>query len=198
MNKAIKLGLVSLLLCSGIQSINAATPGYYAGIGLGVSQLADIENFYQLDHDALAGRFFLGYNINEYLGVETSYSELGETRYYIPGTFVTGDYSIYSLSLVGKLYLPLGNQSPANLYALVGASQLWGKFDISYGSLPLLDFSSDGTALTIGAGVSYDINQYVTLNGEITAYTDREQTDAFYDSGIPKSILATVGLAYKF
>lgn len=196
MNKAIKLGFVSLLLCSNSQLINAATPGAYIGGGAGISQLAPESDLNKKDENVLGGRVFLGYNFNNYLGLEASYSSLGKTSYYDERyPLVTGDYSLSAASLVGKLYFPLSNESPANLYVLLGGAHLWGNFDVTFRSMSLASFSSSGSVATVGAGASYDLNQHLTANLEISGFGENESPN---DIGIPRSMLATLNLAYKF
>lgn len=196
MNKTIKKGLVCLLLCSNYQLINATTPGAYLGGGAGVGQLAPEIGLNKTEENILGGRVFFGYNFNNYIGLETNYSALGKTHYYdINYPLITGDYSLSAVSLVGKLYLPFAKESSANIYALLGGSQLWGKFDIAYHSMSLASFSTTAIVPTAGIGASYDINQHLTTNLELSGFGEKESLN---DLGIPQSMLATFTLAYKF
>ena len=196
MNKSIKLGLVSLVLYTNPQLIIAATPGTYFGGGAGIGQLASEVGLNKTEENVLGGRVFFGYNFNNYFGLETNYSALGKTRYYdFYYPLLTGDYSLNVVSLVGKLYLPLSKESPANLYALVGGAQLWGTFDVAYHSMSLANFSTSATVPTAGIGASYDLNQHLTTNLELSVFGEKK---SLVDLGIPQSMLATLSLAYKF
>jgi len=196
MNKAIKLGLVSLLLCSNSQLINAATPGAYIGGGAGISQLAPESGLNKREDSVLGGRVFFGYNFNDNLGLEASYSSLGKTHYYdMRYPLVTADYTLSAASLVGKIYFPLSKESPANLYILLGGAQLWGNLDVAYHSMSLANFSTNALLPTAGAGASYDLNKHLTANLEVSVFSEQESKK---DLGIPQSMLATLNLAYKF
>lgn len=196
MNKAIKLGLVSLVLSCNSQFINAATPGAYLGGGVGLGRLAPESGLNKTKDSVLGGRVFFGYNFNDYIGIEANYSALGKTHYYDYNyPLVTGDYSLKAMSLVGKVYLPFAKDSPANLYFLLGAAQLWGNFDVAYRSFSLANFSTDAIVPTAGVGFSYDINQHLAASVDLSAFGEKESEDHL---GIPQSMLATFNLAYKF
>jgi len=196
MNKVIKFGIVSLVLCSNPQLIFAATPGAYLGGGAGLGQLASEADLNKTKNNVFGGRVFLGYNFNDYIGLEANYSALGKTTYYDPFyPSVTGDYSLNAVSLVGKFYLPLSKESPANLYALVGGAQLRGNFDIAYQAMNLAKFSTNAFVPTAGLGASYDLNQHLIANLEVSFFGEKKSLD---DIGIPQSMLATFSVAYKF
>lgn len=196
MNKVIKSGLLSLALCTTTTLINAATPGAYIGGGAGLSHLNIESGLNRVDNNVFGGRVFFGYNFNNYFGLETNYSALNKTSFYVANNpFVTGDYSINALSLVGKLYLPLGTDGRINLYVLGGAAQSYGKFDIAYQSLSVLNFSDNGVVPTAGLGISYDINEQFTAGLEVSGFGEKDDPNTM---GIPASSLATLSLAYKF
>jgi opacity protein-like surface antigen len=194
MNIAIKLGLVSLVLCSNSQLINA-TPGAYFGGGAGIGRLAPEEGLNKREENVLGGRVFFGYNLNNYLGLEANYAALNKTHYYdLNYPLITGDYSLNALSLVGKLYLPLP-QSPVNLYVLLGAAQLLGNFDVTYQSRSLVNVSTNAIVPTAGVGVSYNLNHSLIANLEVSGFGKKQPFD---DLDIPQSMLATLSLAYQF
>lgn len=196
MNKAIKLGLIPVVLFMNSGLINAATPGAYFGLGIGASSLEPQFGLYKDKESGFGGRVFAGYNFNRYLGLETNYSTLGKTRYFdINYPQFAGDYTLSALSLVGKAYLPFSDENPFNLYAQVGAAQVYGKYDVVYHSVSLVRSSDHGFVPTAGIGATYDINQRLTLGLEFSGFGEIESS---YRLGVPSSALATLSLAYKF
>lgn len=196
MNKVIQSGLLSLALCTTPTLLNAATPGAYIGGGAGVSQLNIDSDLNRVNDNVFGGRVFFGYNFNNYFGIEANYSNLNKTRFYLgDNPFVNGEYSINALSLVGKLYLPLGTEGRANLYILGGAAQAYGDFDLTYQSMSVLNISDNGIVPTVGLGINYDINEKFTAGLEVSGFGEKNDPDTF---GIPASSLATLSLAYKF
>lgn len=220
MNKIVKTSAVIISSLSLVGLANAAQLGPYAGIGLGYSQLntpsinnSDMGTFATStsnDRGGVGGRVFGGYNFNQYFGLEAAYATYASSKdklsINIPG-LMTGSGSIKwtesALSLVGKVYLPIQN-SQFNLYALGGAAEVFssvkGSANIQsiYGS-----FSSSDTTKTralrptYGLGASYDINQQLATQLEVSRIQGRGnlKTD---DHAIANADLVTLNLAYKF
>ncbi|MBL7479413.1 outer membrane beta-barrel protein [Legionella bononiensis] len=196
MNKVIKSSLLLMALCTTSTAINAATPGAYIGGGAGLSHLNIDAGLNRVDDSVFGGRAFFGYNFNNYLGIEANYSGFNKTHLYLNNNpLVNGEYSINALSLVGKLYLPLGTDGRINLYILGGAAQSYGKFDVTYQSLSVLNFSDNGVVPTAGLGINYDINEQFTGGLELSGFGEKNDP---YTIGIPASSLLTLSLAYKF
>ncbi len=196
MNKVLKLGLLSFVLCTSSQLINASSTGAYFGGGIGAGQLHSQTGLIQNDGNVLGGRVFFGYHLNPYLGLEVNYFALDETRYFdFDYPFISGNYSINGFSLVGKAYAPFSNESPFNLYALLGVAEVKGTFDVAYQSVSLLTFSDSGIVPTVGIGLSYDLNQRLTVGLECSVFGEKKSSDSL---GIPTSSLATLNIAYKF
>lgn len=142
-NKIIKTsaGLLTTLLLANVAV--AATPGTYAGLGIGSSNqniptITSIVNTYFEDspfedftststnhHSGTAGRIFAGYNFNKYLGVESGFTHYAQAQSTVTetDTFHSQEAKLTStlntVDLVGKAYLPLAN-SGLNLYGLAG------------------------------------------------------------------------------
>jgi OOP family OmpA-OmpF porin len=115
---------------------NAATPGAYAGIGLGSSTLRtpdsylfNIDNAYsgtnKHQRGGLGGRVFAGYNVNNYFGLEAGYASYASSQYKASadGANASLKYSLDAVSLVGKAYLPI-DDSGFNVYALGGLADV--------------------------------------------------------------------------
>lgn len=195
MKKLLKVSVFPLALVMGSSVLNAAQPGVYLGAGGGVGVLRDEPGLIK-DDGVLAGRLFLGYNFNRYVGVETNFTafetaKVGSSRY--PN--LSGDYSFNALSLVGKAYLPFSKDSPFNVYALLGVAEANNKLKVynNYGSA--VTVSDNGLVANAGFGASYDLNQNFTLGLEFSAFGEKKSSSSM---GIASNGLGTLSLAYKF
>ena len=198
MSKAVNVFLSSVVLFASTTTlVSAASPGAYLGAGGGYSALEPAADATMLNDGGLGGRFFAGYNFNQYFGIESNYSTFYKTRY-TPNDYqnLSIDYQLNALSLVAKGYLPLAEGSPFNLHASIGAAQVYADIDAMNQSTKLLSDSDSGLVATIGFGASYDINQHVTADLEASVFGNKEGNYSHF--GIQSAALATLGLAYKF
>ncbi len=142
------LVLAGLLIAGGVQ---AATPGFYVGGGLGYADL-NTNNPYKhttiedADSSSMRSsntnfgyRLFTGWNYNQYVGLEFGYANYGsaENKFSMTNGFITDDQSyafmgnldskinhdLSAISLVGKAYYPIGD-SGFNVYALAGVARV--------------------------------------------------------------------------
>lgn len=175
--------------------VQAATPGAYFGAGIGVAQLGDITHFTQSDDSHLGGRAFVGYNFNNYLGLEANYYGLGSSRYTYYNRYYQLDYSINAIGLVGKAYIPLVDNS-WNLYGLLGVAQLQGKWNIrERARVTLFERSPSALTATVGVGVNVELNSKLTTAFEVQVFEKKDDEIGF--DFIPGSALASVSLSYK-
>ena len=162
--KAILSGLLLATSLSLPLVSQAAQPGLYLGVGLGSAD--DVV----LDETSAASKVFAGINLNQFLGMEVSYVNLGD---YVNGN-ITQDGVAYEL--VG--YLPL---SPyVDIFGKVGAFN----WNVSSGSL-----SSRGTDSDYGFGISAEVSPRVRLRGEYQKFQDVDGGDVN---------LASVSVSYHF
>lgn len=200
MNTSIKLVFSSALLFAATEFVHAATPGAYAGIGAGHSYAQDYDDVIRFDDGGFAARLFAGYNFNPYVGVEANYADFYRSQYgeYYHNYPVMIDYKSSAASLAGKLYLPLA-QNKANLYAILGVAQVYTDMNIrllNIYSSPTM--SSNGLVATVGLGTSYELNQRLTVNAELSGFGEKNASEFDEGFGFPGNGLATIGLAYKF
>lgn len=196
MNKVLKSGIFSFVLCASPQLTNAASPGAYFGGGAGLAQLESLSGFNQADDNVFGARAFFGYNFNRHFGIEANYYSINKASYMNNDYRHFGvDASLNALSLVGKAYLPLSDESPVNLYVLLGIAQLNEKLDFTYQELSWATASDNGVVPTLGLGVTYELNQHLTTGIELSAFSGKKPKDS---AGIPSSALASLSLAYKF
>lgn len=197
MNKALKRAVLPAIFLVSSHFSAAATPGAYLGGGAGYSSVEEISDTVNQSDGGLAGRVFVGYNFNHYLGIEANYARLADTNFSFPqyrNVFINLDLS--AVSVVGKLYLPVSVDNRLNLYAALGIAQMYSHFDGKFQSRTFLDDSDDGLVGTAGLGISYDLNRHWTTMAEFSAYDDKDVSDSHL--GFPQSTLATISLAYKF
>lgn len=232
MKKTAKI-CVAVLSLSALTSLSAyaATPGAYAGLGLGYGKQAtgykkDKDLNPQLKQSAnqagIAGRLFVGYNLNKYFGVEAGVNQYSNSSYSSRGQNVDGidtnnhnspakfnahtvaDAKLTTFDLVGKAYLPI-KDSGFNLYALGGAALEHSSVTISGHSKNLTNnvvknTHTSSTANQVrpvaGAGLSYDIpNTQLTTSLE---YSHTFGSSEIKNSNVPSADLVTVNLAYNF
>jgi OmpA-OmpF porin, OOP family len=135
-------------------------PGWYVGGDFGKF---DIE-----DEDDTAWRIVGGYQINRTFAAELGYSTL----------FDKSGVEVTAWELVGIASFPVANK--LSIFGKLGFA-MWEADAGSFGS-------TDGTDLTFGAGVQYDITPKLGIRGQWQRY-DIDDSDGD---------LFTVGLIYKF
>lgn len=200
MNTSTKWVLSSALLLAATQFAHAATPGAYAGIGGGYSSTQDYDDAIRFDDGGFAARLFAGYNFNSYFGVEANYSNFHQVDYgfYYYNYPVTLNYKSSAVSLAGKLYLPLAHNK-ANVYAMLGMAQVYTDMKVRFFNIYSSPTeSSSGLVPTAGLGASYELNQRLTVNAEVSGFGEKRVSEFDDDFGFPSNGLATIGLAYKF
>lgn len=155
MKKLIPLAAISAM---SMPAVAAEMDGFYSSVGAGV---------YELDSGEFSGtaptmKFLGGYNFNENIALEASYSRLFESSELIEGTRIDIDGNVWDLS--AKLSYPMGNRfSP------------YGRLGYSY--IDLSAFAQDQTdsvrlndydnAFTWGVGATYKINNRFAVGGEV-------------------------------
>jgi len=188
--------VLPLFLLAGAGLAQATIPGVYVGGGAGLSSLeSHFGSFKNQDVRRFGGRIFLGYNFTDYLGLETNYTVFEKTKYLdINNPYSNNsEYALSNLSLVGKVYLPLGD-APFNAYGLLGAARAYGKLDRSYSSHYVVSNSYNEFVPTAGLGLNYDISQRFTAGLELSGFGHRKAADNF---GIPNTALATLNFSYR-
>ena len=198
MNKAVNVFLssVALLVAMG-ELANAATPGAYLGAGAGYSALEAASDADKLDQGGLGGRAFAGYNFNHYFGLESNYSTFFKTRYVLNDyRNVAIDYKLNALSLVAKGYIPLPEDAPFNLYASLGAAQVYADIDAKVNLSTFFSDSDSGLVPVFGFGANYDINKRLTAVLDCSLFGKKKADYSHF--GVQSSMLATLSLAYKF
>jgi len=137
---------------------SAIDKGFYVGGGIGVASF-DVADFYE-DYQPLlfeegnpGFKFFGGYRILRYLGVELGYTDYGtvikhEELRPVGNQSLSVGINQWDASVLGML--PLGKK--ISLYAKVGAAS-WDTDVIAENGPDTEDLSSSGTDLTYGLGL---------------------------------------------
>lgn len=224
MRKTAKLS-IAILAASLLTSAAAyaATPGTYAGLGLGAGKQdtakLNLSNPYgitfgqNVSNTGLAGRIFAGYNFDNNFGIEA-----GITQYTNADTKFTGnnlvsgelsgsaEYQMTTFDLIGKAYLPL-SETGFNVYGLGGISLVHSKTtvkataknsSINYAESIKQSKSQDNIRPVLGLGASYDIPQTQLTTSWEYKHTFGKGNVKNSINAIPSADLVTLNLGYNF
>lgn len=213
--------ILSVFLCfSALANITyAANPGVYFGAGLGLSKLMTTDD-YPFDYTVgtqgeaskerggLGGRVFIGYNLNQYLGLEGGYAGYAASKYNatVDHSSSSLSYGLKAFDLVAKAYLPVSD-SGFNLYALGGAALATDVTRYNDGGVPAASgytLPASGASLVrhkilpvYGAGIGYDFSKAVSANIEFSHLKGWGNTDTNAQA-IPSANLLTLNFSYHF
>lgn len=186
----IKKAIVAIsLLLALVEFAGAVAPGFYAGGGLGVSRLDTKDHPLlndrgwshrvdsAIDRGGLGWKAFIGYNLNEFLGLELAYNAYADSKY--AGAVMVGNSrlvisrknSLNAVSLVGKAALPLGD-SGFSIYGLAGGAQVNSRMQSTgEGQINSYFFNSGW----IGGSTSASQNKFRLMYGGGAGYAFSEQ-----------------------
>lgn len=197
----------------------AAVMGAYAGLGVGYGNLRTPKGYAFNPNDPTitsnsrksggwAGRAFVGYNFNRFIGIETGWAYYPRSLYRASDIF--GDnsslqYNAKAVDAVIKAYMPIG-YTGASVYILAGAAYVTETVNFQDGGIDNADsfvFPPDGkthiyhTRPLYGVGASFDFPCHITTAIE---FTQIQRLNRFTKNGlsIPFINLATFQLIYRF
>lgn len=142
-----------------------------------------------VDHSDSGWSLFAGYRFNPYLGVEGGYADLGRNS--VDAVFAgTGvgfgrrtDLSAWNVVGIGSF--PLSDH--LSLFGKAGVSRWKAKGDTHSGP-SYVAFDEDGTRLTYGAGMTYDLTQSTKIRAEWERYQMKPMSSDlnvdYYSAGI--------------
>jgi len=182
---------------AGNQTALAADPnaGFYGGLGVG-------RNYTDLDSGSIAGakdekdtawKFFGGYQINRYIGIEGGYVDLGKAS--VTGASggnpaaATLDSKVWQAAAVGSV--PFGQQFA--LTGKLGVARADTDITGNIGGTPIAT-TDHNTAPTYGLGMRYDISKNVGVRGE----WERFRLGGGNIAGKSDADLFTVNALYRF
>jgi OOP family OmpA-OmpF porin len=137
------------ILATLASSSFAATPGFYAGVDIGSTEIRDTDLGRETSYGA-----FLGYTISRNFALEAGLRRLGTWDVSV----ASADADQASLSLLGSV--PLNNQ--ASVYARIGYNRLRAKASVSGFSA-----SESVNKAMYGIGMSYDFGSNIAGRVEV-------------------------------
>lgn len=173
---------------------HAALPGFYVGgqIGWGNTgyntagsfHQAEIKSVGRVKDSGLAGRAFLGYQVNENWASEFGYTQFSRTRFYDVNGILNHDGNIneYAFDAVAKGIFPLCHCF--SVFAKLGVAYI--KANASEGFCNDSEFNP-----VLGAGIGYDLTPHIPVG---VSYTRIQRVGG----SIPSTNLATFDIAYNF
>jgi opacity protein-like surface antigen len=169
--------------------------GIYLGAQAGYTRSHyDLDDFLHKDFkkDELAGRAYLGYQLNQYLGLETGFTMLAGTD--LPHHF--GDVRSTHWDLLLKAGAPLGDSGFRADLKAGGAHVMW-KFDANdvAKSVGLDDVSKWKIRPVAGASLSYNINRNIAIDASYLHVFGDPSRSSF---GPPTVDLAMLGASFIF
>ncbi len=198
---------------------NAATPGPYAVIGLGVSKINAASTSMFVNNTGtvakatsqsggLGGKLGGGYNFNQYFGLEANYAIYANTtnKMTVDALKASTKYAMSAASIVAKGYLPI--QQDFNLYALGGAAEVFSTVTYSNNTAGAITLNrnlvlNNGSKTTrqlrpiVGVGASYDVTSHVTTGLEFSHIQGSGNTNTSAKA-IPSANMLTLTGAYNF
>ncbi len=153
--------LKRLLFAVGILVLSssfALAEGFYAGAGIGITQIEDSEDGESFKDNPFGWRLLAGYDFSESFAIEGSYVNSGEAEDTIQGIDVKAELSAFTFSVVGLI--PMNEQT-----------RLFGKLGYYDGEEEVTAFGitvdEDADGLTAGFGFRYETQSAFTIRGDI-------------------------------
>jgi opacity protein-like surface antigen len=205
----ISLSLLSLLLVN--VPATAAITGPYAGVGggYGILRTPDSHLFINTfetknshSRGGIAGRAFLGFTFNKYLGIEGGYAAYTSSKYSASLLNILNSsikFQANTADVVFKGYIPFGTIG-LDIYGIAGAARVLEQIKYVDGGI-FTNFPSPAPGSTniyktrpiYGVGASYDITCNFVVGVE---YTQIQKSDSSNTGGTPFINLATLNLSY--
>lgn len=140
-----------------------------------------------------AGRAFLGYDFNQYFGVETGYIYLPTAEFRgkdgTPFANMAEDINNYAFDLLGKISIPV--TSGLKLYAKAGVGYLHS------GTALFNDDSTSHVGPAFGVGAGYEVVPNLTINLSWMRYSGDGKLNG-NGNYQPNPDAVLLGLSYKF
>lgn len=179
-NSATALAVMAALLAAPAMAEDGE--GLYLGVGLGdysadVDGLEDVDDAdLDFDSDAGARKFFGGWRLNRFVGVQLEYTDFGELDSSVGALDLTASADGITPSIVGTL--PLG---PVELYGKAGV--MFYDVEIDGGGVRFLDHSGENTVIGTGIGLTLLERLNLRLEYERTDLDELEDADSVWLTG---------------
>jgi OOP family OmpA-OmpF porin len=153
MFKKISLFVLALLLAT----TSAMAEGFYAGAGLGITQIEDEEAGESFKDSPFGWKIYAGYDFNENFALEGAYLNSGEAEDDVFGENVKVELTALVVSAIGLM--PVGE-----------STQLFAKLGYYDGDEEITvlgeTFDDDDSGLTVGAGVRYQSSDNLAMRAD--------------------------------
>lgn len=187
MNK--RIVFLSTLLCAGNVAANDLDNPWYLGARVGATLYDNLEQTggsNKFDDDTnFAGGVFLGYSFNDWFGLETGYTYLGET-----GLRNNMSAATNAIEVVGKFTWEATDT--LDVFAKAGAFAYKTKGYDALSGLSDKDFNG-----TVGLGLEHHFSDDFSIRLEYQFYNNLTLNDAPYESEWDTHLLA-LGLVYSW
>jgi opacity protein-like surface antigen len=145
-----------------------------------------------ISDSGFAGRAFLGYDFNQYFGVESGFIFLPDAKFSVDNIDADAKIRNYAIDLLAKVSVPV--TSGFKLYAKAGAGYFNSKLSSSLPGEEGQTNSHVGPAFGVGAG--YEVVPNLTINLSWMRYSGHGKV--FSDNYQPNPDVVLLGLSYKF
>lgn len=148
------------------------------------------------DKDGIAGRAYLGYQFNQYVGIETGFAAFSEVD--VPYDF--GDILTTQWDLLLRVGMPFGDTGFRG-DVKAGAAYVYSKYDASSNaeSFGLDDERIHKIKPAAGASISYSFCSNISIDASyLHAFGSSDNDWAEGDRGVPSTDLVTIGVSYLF
>lgn len=204
--------VIIILLLTTVQSALAWdtwNPSFYAGVGYGYSKvdtgITGLTGTSSLDENDSGFKIFGGFKINQFLGIELGYSDLGKAElkgnngdtFSLGGTtyqFLVDGVSMgaeaTSIQISAIYFIPLdyftGQDSMKYFepFIKVGVNFWEIEYSMSTSNIDQVRADDDGNDLVFGAGINFKIYDRIGLRAEWERFQTEEDIDYFSGSVI--------------
>jgi OOP family OmpA-OmpF porin len=153
MFKKIALVLLALLFAT----TSAMAEGFYAGAGMGITQIEDEDEGVTFEDSPFGWKVFAGYDFNENFAVEGAYLNSGEAEDDLFGENVKAELTAFAVSAIGLM--PVGDS--AHIFGKVGYYD--GEQEIKAFGLTVTE---DDDGLTVGGGIRFKTAKNFALRAD--------------------------------
>ena len=176
---------------------NNNTSGFVVGVqgGYGDTHWSDLRNGSDVKDTGFAARGFIGFDLNQYFGIESGYT-------YLPKTTLKGvpsselEIKNYAIDLLAKLSIPV---TPVfSLYAKAGGSYLNSKLEVS----GLGSSTETHIGPAFGVGAAYEVVPNLAIDLSWMRFSGgnafKDSNTGFTQGYQPSPDVVLLGVSYKF
>jgi OOP family OmpA-OmpF porin len=166
------IATAAFVLCGLISATQASAQGqFYLGASGGRSDLSEriaapFITSGAVDYKSVGGKIFVGYQFNEYFGLDVAYVDLGKVRY--NGDFSGSPVTNGKVEVTGVNYSLVGTLPVSPAWAIFVKAGMFAadvKASDTTGGVPFSQTISNSSD-SVGLGVSYNITKNISARAE--------------------------------